>query len=293
MEFCLGTLLVFLVSWRWFNSVPPRAPELPAGVPTPIATVLSWFRRGCPERAIEILAPPRASTTALKFWLYRTTYASAVVAAYVVLCHVSGVRTGVQSLVDMLSDPTGANRIAMLMGAAGHFGLALLLVTVLPAVPPFQGAERSLRRWLYENASIPARQLRERNRLAKAPWEPSAATLARVHAELAADGFDPADVVYAGGSTTRELWTKLAALMEEVSTWRALDGYATAFAVLREGDGETRSIDRLQEAYDALKSDARACFRAMREPSESLEVRARKELLRQTFAPCSSVSTTS
>ncbi len=276
LVFDFGALLVFVVAFQRFNTVPPPAPELPVGVPLIVGTVLSWFRWGHEARP-DILPPPRAETTAFKFWLYRLTYSGVTLAVYVLVCTVPGIAAGVQQAMAYFAHLTNVPSVV----EQGRFWLAILVSTVLPSVPPFKGAERSLRRTLYEHAFIPAQQLRERKRLELATFTVDPTELSRVQARLGSEGFDSSDIVYAGGNATRELWTKAAILMDHIGLWEATGRYATACSVLREHDGTTRSIDKLREMYEALKGDAKTCFRLTREQVGSHEALTREETFRR------------
>jgi hypothetical protein len=52
--------------------------------------------------------------------------------------------------------------------------------------------------------------------------------------------------------------------MAHLARWQGKDRYKTAFAVLRERDSDKLSVERITEAYEALKADAKVCLRALR-----------------------------
>jgi hypothetical protein len=70
-------------------------------------------------------------------------------------------------------------------------------------------------------------------------------------------------------------------LMAHIHGWQGEDRYKTAFTLLRERDGVTPSIDRLNHVYEALKGDARSCLTALRTQRHEPETQAREEAFRR------------
>jgi hypothetical protein len=274
MNIIIGTLTVFLIALSRFNVPPPSQQSLP--LPRSLADIGKWFQlKPLPEPAI--LTPIRANTTLFRFGLYRTVYAVIGVTVYLLVSKVPGLAADVQSVINLFA---GSEQVFVLKDA-GPFVLAILVAVVLPAVPPFRWADATIRRALYEHASIPAEQLNLQARLKRASYEVAQDALLRVRAALEAEGFNPDDLVYEAKPTTRSLWTKLSVLIEYVEHWRGEDKYKTAFAVLKEHDGKTRSRARVKEAYEALKGDARTCFAARREHTGERETQDREEHFRR------------
>ena len=269
----LFVLMIFL--WR-FNMVPtaPAQPDAGAGFG---AKLLKWFwmeKRG----AADLFQPPRANTTLFKFRLYQLAYALLGLLTYLAILKIPGLGGEFQEIVK-LANP--ADQL-VIPEHVGPVVLAFIIAVLLPMIPPFSVWDAAIRFMLYERAAIPAQQLRERNRLKKAPYRANAEDLANVKSNLAAEGFDPSDIVYdAENPRTCSLWAKAALLMEGMGHWEARDKYKTAFAILKERDGVTSSGAAVREKYEALQGDAKACFEVLREAPDEPESEARQEVFRQ------------
>lgn len=276
MDIIIGTLTVFLIALSRFNVPPPSQQSLPVPLPRSMADVGKWFRvKALPEPTI--LTPIRANTTLFRFELYRTVYAAIGVTVYLLVSKVPGLADDVQSVINLFA---GSEQLFAIKDA-GPFVLAILVALVLPAVPPFRWADATIRRALYQRASIPAEQLNLQGRLKRASYEVAGHVLLRTHTVLEAEGFKLEDLVYEAKPTTRSLWTKLSVLIEQLEHWRGEDKYKTAFAVLKEQDGKTRSCAQVKETYEALKGNARTCFAALRERAGERETQDREEDFRR------------
>jgi hypothetical protein len=271
----IGGCVVMLVAYQRFNVPPPGRRPAREGLPQALKRVHTWFEFG-PDPAATLFPPPRANTTVFKFWLYSTLYATTGIAVYAALLRVPGLAGQVQQIIDMAG---GGKKIVL--EDAGPVVLAFLVSVLFPVIPPLRNAERSIRRTMYERACIPAQQLRERNRLREARYEVRPDVLETVRARLGDEGFCEADIVYESTPTVRSMWTKAALLIAHVETWQGKDRYKTAFALLRERDGATLSVDRVLGAFEALKADARVCFAALRERPGAPETEARKAEFRR------------
>jgi hypothetical protein len=272
--FTLGVLVVFLVAFQRFNSIPPSKPSLPEGIPRPLGQLLSWFSMKREPRSA-LFPPPRANTTVFKFWLFRTVYGAIAALAYAVIYKSPELAQQIQQIVY-----AGSKEVVVVSSSGGPIVLAFVVSGLLPMLPPFKAADEAIRRILYERASIPGQQLRERNRLKDAPYVADASALDTVRQALIADGFDAVDIVWDEHPTTRSLWTKASVLIQQVAAWRGRNEYKTAFAVLKERESDERSVDRVEAAYEALKGDAKVCFAAMRNQPGAAETGAREEAFR-------------
>ncbi len=272
----IGVLLVLAIfMWR-FNMVPTAPAQTEAGTGFG-AKLLKWFwmeKRG----AADLFQPPRANTTLFKFRLYQLAYVLLGLLTYLAVLKIPGLGTEFQEIIK-LADP--AEQLAI-PAHVGPVVLAFIIAVLLPMIPPFSVWDAAIRYMLYERAAIPAQQLRERNRLKKAPFRANAADLTNVKNNLAAEGFVLADIVYdAQNPSTCSLWAKAALLMEGMGHWEARNKYKTAFAILKERDGVTSSIAAVKDKFEALQGDAKACFEALREAPDEPESEARQEAFRQ------------
>ena len=273
-NFYVGCLTVVLVTGYRFNLALPPEPFLPEGVPRQLGTILNWFqfKKGL---SATLFPPPRANTTLFKFWLYRAAYTLFGLLVFLAIFKFPKLAKEIQEIINFAA---GSN--TPVLKKSGPFVMAFFVSVVFPIIPPFKGADRSLRRCLFERASIPAQQFRERNRLRKAEYKVKPKVLEVVKNNLQADGFDANDVVYEARPTTRSLWTKTSLLMEHIAAWQAKDKYKTAFALLKERDSEMLSVDRVTETYEALKGNARECFAGRGSQSGIAETQKRNEAFR-------------
>jgi hypothetical protein len=274
MEVMIGALTVFLFAMARFNVVPPSRMSLPMGFPRSLEEARKWFWVE-PEPAATILPPPRANTTVFRYWLYRISYAVIGVVVYLAILQVDGILQGIK----LLAEGFGLGELVS-TGNPTPFVIAIT-VLLLPMLPIFKVADVCIRRALYIRALIPAEQLRLRSRLKKANFEIDATLLQQVREALEIEGFDRGDIAYDPKPTTRSLWTKVAVLTEHIKHWEGVDKYKTAFAVLRERGSDKRSCEYVKEVYEALKGDAKTCFKALREQPGDEDTRLREERLRR------------
>lgn len=235
------------------------------------------FRLAAP--ADDGLAPPaRAATTAFKYRVHQGLYIALALLVFLFIYHVPDAR---QQLATIFSYFGAKQDTVRWLSESGALVLAAFVVLVLPVVPPFRWADQSIRRALYHRAAIPAQQWRECSRLKLATYRPDEEVVARVRVLAVADGFAPEDMAYQPDNpTTASLWSKAMLLMHQLGQWETDDRYKTAFAVLREGVGRTRSVDALRETYTALKPDARVCLAMLRGPAGP-DLEAERERERQ------------
>ena len=267
----IGTLLVVLVVLQRFNEVPPPQAEPIAGLPTWLGNPLRWFQ--LKEKPGEALfPPPRANTTIFKFWLFRIAYALIGLSVYLAIYSIPELAQEVQGIINRV--PGTDN---LILTNAGPVVLAFMVAFLLPKVPPFKGADSAIRRFLYDRASIPAQQLRERNRFKEAPYEVKEDVLGTIRTELETEGFDGSEIYYSQQTpTVQSLWTKASLLMEHMKSWQAKDRYKTAFSVLTQPSGNEHTVDKVKKAYDALKGDAKTCFQAMCQEPDQQETAKRE-----------------
>jgi hypothetical protein len=269
-----GLSIVFFYALSRFNTPPPLLPAASEDNPKLATTIRQWFQMREPSAPL-VYPPPRANTTAFKFWLYRNIYAFIGVGIYLLASQVPGVRAPIPQLIALF----GHDQLPELDLTNGLV-LAVLLVA-LSRMPPLSRADAALRRLLYERASIPAKQLEFQRSLYGADYHPEARLLQKVRKALAADGFDLADIVYDPEATTRSLWTKTSLLIEQLQAWSTDDHYTTALAILREPGSEKLTADRVREAHEALKGDARTCLSALRNAPGAEETQLREARFRQ------------
>lgn len=284
--FLLGSLVVVLVAISRFNDPLRLPPKSPDNMPSWAHTVRNWFKWN-PHTTAALYRPARANTTLFKYRLYQLIYAVIAFSVYWLFVQqpviLNSVNKIIQGLAGVAGGIPGVPSDIPYVGEAGPLLIAAFVLLVLPNVPPFKGADASIRRALYRHASIPAQQLREMNRLSDARYEPPQTALETVRTELVAEGFLPNDIVYdPHNPTTQSLWTKCALLIRQVRSLEAEDNYKTAFSVLLEPETDQRSVEAVKAHYDALFGDAKACFTALRSPSATAqnEVEKRNETFR-------------
>lgn len=233
--------------------------------------------------ASTILPPPRANTTVFRYWLYGVTYGVIGVGVFLAAYSFDGLKHAmiwlslpwvefVKSIVpaDSRIDPSAFTSAFMIA----------ILVLFLPKVPLVKIADRSLRRFLYARALIPAEQLRLCGCARTADFTVDSTLLEQVRDALEAEGFDREDINCDDKPTTRSLWTKVSVLIHHIERWEGLDQYKTAFAVLKERDSDRRSSEHVKGAYEAFKGDAKTCFKALREQPGHEETQQREERFR-------------
>ena len=110
--------------------------------------------------------PARANTTRCKFLLFRILYVAIALILFHSLLELTSVQKVFQAFLKQYFEGTD------LIGIEGPTFAAVIFITAFSYVPPFRGADESLRRILYDNANIPAQQLAEQNRLRNALFVP-------------------------------------------------------------------------------------------------------------------------
>jgi len=275
LEVAIGALIVFWVACYRFNAPPPPKPSQPEGT-SPVLGVIKGLFQWKEEPDSSLFPPPRANTTLFKFWLYRIAYTCTGLAVYFTMYKVPGVAKAVQQIINM-----AAGSDTPILKDAGPVVIAFIVAAIFPELPPLKGAERAVRRLLYERALIPAQQLSERTRLKEAEYQVHPAVLEAVRKKLEVEGFEGSDIVYDATPTVRSLWTKASLLIAHLARWQGKDKYKTAFAVLRERDSDKLSVHYVTEAYEALKGDAKVCFKARREHPGAPETEAREAAFRR------------
>jgi hypothetical protein len=240
------------------------------------AKVIPWL--GANSGSCILCPPPRANTTLFKYSLYQCIYAATWLLVYFAILTIPGLLEQLQVGLNAIG-PKGFD--VMSPARAGPVALALV-VAVLPLAPWFRAADSAIRDMLYVRAAIPAQQLRERSRLKNAPYQADPVLLEQVQTSLAGERFDPADIIFdEEASMTRSLWTKVSLLMAGISRWQEQDKYTTAFAILKERDGVTLTVEAVREGYEALQGNAKACFLALRQAAKEPETAARDDAFRQ------------
>jgi len=291
----LGMLIVWLVANVRFND----SRILVSGTP---GQSMGWkkYLNGIfslsPGKQNLLIRPPRANTTAFRYWLYQFLYALIAILVYLLVFFEPNISAELQEIIGWF-----ATRGIPVIGDARPLVTAAFVVLVLPNVPPFRWADTSLRRILYERALIPAQQLREANRLNLAAYNPPLGIYERMHKIALAESFNERDINYTPRNpTTQSLWFKGLLLIEHVKIWEADDSYKTAFAALKEPDSNRRSVDVVKEMQRELVADARVYFDEVRrdkgQDSEALsrredEFRANcRNLLKKIFTLLAAVS---
>jgi hypothetical protein len=270
-----GLVIIFLYAMSQFNKLPPgdRGPEQEGSAF--LSTVRQWFQfKDLPP---PLISPPlRANTTAFKYWLYRLTYALIWVFVYLVIMRVPGVRESIPGIIKVI---TGNAHIADLNLTNGV--VVAFVIMLLTRIPPFRGADATIRQAMYERACIPAQQLGFQYLLRGASYEPDVEMVLKTKKTLAADGFASQDIDLDPAPTTRSLWAKASVLMAYIEEWGKNDRYKTALALLREPASEKLSADRVRNDYDALMSDARVCLAELKSRPDAEKTLLREEQFRK------------
>jgi len=270
-----GMIIIFFYAMSQFNKLPPggRVPEQEGS--TVLSTVRQWFQfKDLPP---PLISPPlRANTTAFKYWLYRLAYALIWVFVYLVIMRVPGVREAIPGIIKVI---TGNTHIADLNLTNGV--IVAFVIMLLTRIPPFRGADATIRQAMYERACIPAQQLGFQYLLRGAAYEPDVEIVLKVKKTLAADGFDSQDIDLDPDPTTRSLWAKASVLMAYIEEWGKNDRYKTALALLREPASEKLLADRLRNDYEALMSDARICLGELKSKPGAEKTLLREEQFRK------------
>ncbi len=272
----VGIIFAFAL-WR-FNQVPRVTPIEDRELPPVLATLREWVRLRQPPPPL-VSPPPRANTTAFKYWLYRIAYSLIGVALYSGLYAILVQKPALRDQITAFLTDTSV--LSDLPPEWLTNGIILAFLLMLASwIPPFRGMDASFRKYLYEKASIPAEQLKLQYALRAAPFSPDEQLVEKVRQELSADGFSVSDIILEPHPTTRTLWTKISVLVELLNKWGTQDQYKTALSLIREPTSEKRSFDRVHEEYSALKSDARLCLEALHSAPDSEETVRREEQFR-------------
>lgn len=263
----IGVVLVGLVTFARFNQVPPpyqywcKRDSLPQ-------TLRSWVK--VESTRPFVFPPPRANTTSFKFWINRLGYTMIGVGIYMAIIEIPGLASQIRLIIENLAsakDPDKINKTVAILLDAGPITTAFVIGVLLPLLPPFKTADLYIRSLLYERASIPAQLFRELWRLKQADYVVKDKVLEKVRKGLVASGFDAADIYYEPDRpTSSSLWTKIAVLMHNCSIWATDDRYKTAFSILMDCEENITTYEKLNAQYNALKSDAKVCFRETRLP---------------------------
>ena len=270
-----GLAIIFFYAMGQFNKLPPAGQAGPQEGSTMLSTVAQWFRhKDLPPPLIS--PPPRANTTAFKYWLYRFTYALIWMLVYTLILRVPGVRDPIPAIIEVITGSPDLSKLNLTNGIV----VAFVLIT-LSRIPPVKGADASIRLAMYERASIPAQQLGFQYLLRGAPFSPDVRILQKTRTMLTADGFATHDIELDPEPSTRSLWTKICVLIEYVEAWGKKDRYRTALSLLREPGSETLSAERVRNDYEALKSDARICLAELTLKPNADETRLRNEQFRR------------
>ena len=277
----IGVIFVGFISFARYDQVPPpscywcRRATLPENL-------RAWFKVESPKHFV--FPPPRANTTPFKYWISRAGYTLVGIGIYLAILEIPGLAAEVHAIANAMLVQTENDKLAKTFSVLldlGPISAAFVIAVLMPMLPPFKTADLYIRSLFYARASIPAQRFRELWRLKEADFSANPETLARVSSSLGAEGFDLADIGYDPlVPSTRSLWTKIAVLMRHCETWAGDDRYKSAFATLMDVDDHTLSFDKLQTGYEALKSDAKVCFEALKEPADEATA-AREEVFRQ------------
>lgn len=272
----LGALVVFMVAMCRFNKPQTLLTESSDNDFDWLAFLkqtLTWQS----GKQNPLLRPPRANTTVFRFRLHQILYAVIAVVVYFLML-VPSIRSQFQGIIEWFVQ-SGLPDVSK----ADPLVISAFVVLILPNVPPFRWADITIRTKLYEHALIPAQQLREINRLKRAPYNPRADLIEQVRITAVAEGFHTSDIAYNSQfRTTQSLWCKCLLLIESINEWEADDHYKTAFAVLKEPDSDMRSVDVVKQMQLDLVADARVCFSELRQNSgvKSDEIAKREEVFR-------------
>jgi len=270
-----GLAIVFLYAMSQFNKIPPAGRNAQQEGSTVLSTVRQWFQyKELPPLLIS--SPLRANTTAFKYWLYRLAYALIWVLVYTAIMRVPGVREPIPAIIEVLTGNTVISKLNLTNGVVVSF-----VIMMLVHLPPFRGADATIRQAMYERASIPAQQLGFQYLLRGASYEPGTSILQDTGRSLVADGFAARDIELDPEPSTRSLWAKTSVLMKHIESWGKLDRYKTALSLLRDPGSEKLSANRVRNDYEALKSDARICLAQLRRNPRATETRLREEQFRR------------
>ncbi len=247
-------IFVTFFLYQHFKFIPPSSRAKPERLSGYLGTVRNWFSfRNAPK--MELFEPARANTTRCKFMLYRMLYLAIGLFVFSAVLKIPDVRKSFEALLQhvYLDDFT-------LLPAPSFIGAFFLIAYFY--IPPFCGAEASLRRLLFEKASIPAQQNAEQHRLRNASYWPQIDMVQKVRKDLKGQGFDQRDLIYETTPTARSMWMKVALLCEHGRQ------YAENARLGRELNDLANEIF---DSYEKQKPTARACFAAMRNDPKSIQ----------------------
>lgn len=281
-DMLVGVVVVLVVAHFWFKEA--RSQQLmlfgsQGGEESKSSTSM--------PRYVGFVPPPRANTTAIRYNLYKAIYMLCILATYLAVAFIPAlqkivVAAGEKFLeVGILTNAGLAvdSNAHLLAGNASFAVLAVVFVLLLRA-PVVRRGEETLRYYFYEHAAIPAQQRLVQSRLRKSPFKVEPAVLKEVKRELKSDGFNLEDIHYDESSSAQSLWTKAAVLIEMVNRMRAEDCYKTAFATISEPSTGNCLVDDVEFRYQALKGDAKACLKELRERPGQETTNMREERFR-------------
>ena len=247
-------IFVTFFLYQHFKFIPPSSRAKPEKLSGCLGTVRNWFSfRTAPK--MELFEPARANTTRCKFMLYRILYLAIGLFVFSAVLKIPDVQKTFEELLRYVYlDNFTLLRVPSFIGA--FFLIAYFYI------PPFCGAEASLRRLLYEKASIPAQQNAEQHRLRNASYLPQIDVVQKVLKDLKGQGFDKKDLIYETAPTAKSMWMKVALLCEHARQ------YAEDARLGRELNALANEIF---ESYEKQKPIARACFAAMRNDPNSIQ----------------------
>ncbi len=205
-----------------------------------------------------LFIPARAHTTLFRYRLYQSTYITIGLVLFWAVHSIEPVREQIQIIINGF----GFSDMPF-VGESGALVMATFVVLILPNIPPFNWADGTIRRLLYERAKIPAQQLREMHRLKQERYIPSQQHLNDVYRTALDEGFSAEDIRYIPDHcTTQSLWCKCMLIIRQIKLWQAKDKYKTAFAVLMDESGSHLAVDVLLSRYNDLLPKARYYFSA-------------------------------
>ena len=206
----------------------------------------------------------RSSTTAVRYYTAAIFYCVFALLLYSVVMKYP-------HLLQALQQQPGLEIPAWAQTLSAPLFVALLLTVLLPKLPLLSNVDDWIRSRLQYIAAIPHEVRRLCAQLADARFVASEPARRRLLAALPNAGFAPEDVVFETSPTPQSLWTKIAALMAELTGWDGHSGPAalrTAFPV---------EFGRLRHRYEQLTPRAARCFELMHEREAPAAGRRRRD----------------
>ena len=200
--------------------------------------------------------PSRATTTAASYYSAVFLYCGIGVLLYGTLLFSPSVLEKIWALVPQL----GAEVPSALQHSPSVV-VALLLTVLLSKVPALAALDDFVRTRLQHMAAIPHEVRRLAVELKRAPYRAASEDeYAEIAPALLAQGFDEADLRFAGGDTLLGRWLRLATLMRRIEVWEAEGGLSEYFI---ECPGE---LDGLRERYKEIGAKVRRAYALARGP---------------------------